>query len=464
MWLKLCFRGVAALDFWLAMLVFIGAMVACLCADVSMSAALLAGFLCFWVVGLRRGYGARALAKMAAKGGKDAFSVVRVLALIGLITASWRASGTIAFFIAKGVSLITPSLFILIAFALSAVLSYALGTCFGVVGTVGVIFMALARSGGVNELIAAGAILSGAFFGDRCAPISSSANLIAGVTCTPIYDNVKYMHLTALLPLGICTVAYGVLSALNPIGAVDTSALTLLSENFTLSWWTLIPAAIILVLPLCKVPVRYAIPASVFAAAVLALAVQHMPLGEFLRCCVLGYAAPDPALDRILGGGGLISMLNVCFIVLLSGMLSGVFNGTGMLGGLQGIIRPMEARIGGFPAMILTSIVICAAFCNQTIAITMNDQLWERIYEEEHASHRELALDMENSAVLISGLVPWAISCSVPLEMLGVDARALPYGFLLYLVPLCYIFTKKIWFPPRRKRTVEAGAETASAE
>ena len=116
------------------MLVFIGAMVACLCADVSMSAALLAGFLCFWVVGLRRGYGARALAKMAAKGGKDAFSVVRVLALIGLITASWRASGTIAFFIAKGVSLITPSLFILIAFALSAVLSYALGTCFGVVG------------------------------------------------------------------------------------------------------------------------------------------------------------------------------------------------------------------------------------------------------------------------------------------------------------------------------------------
>ncbi len=442
------------------MLVFIGAMIACLCTDVSMSAALLAGFLCFWVVGLRRGHGARSLVKMALRGGKDALGVVRVLALIGFITAAWRASGTIAFFIAKGVSLITPSLFILIAFALSALLSYALGTCFGVVGTVGVIFMALARSGGVNELIAAGAILSGAFFGDRCAPISSSANLIAGVTCTPIYDNVKYMHMTALLPLGICTVAYGVLSAFNPIGAVDTSVLSILEANFTLSWWTLIPAAIILALPLCKVPVRYAIPASVLAAAVLALAVQRMPAWEFLRSLVLGYTAPDPSLDRVLGGGGLVSMLNVCCIVLLSGMLSGVFNGTGMLGGLQGIIRPMEARIGGFPAMILTSIVICAAFCNQTIAITMNDQLWERIYEEEHASHQELALDMENSAVLISGLVPWAISCSVPLEMLGVDARALPYGFLLYLVPLCYIFTKKIWFPPRRRKQAAEAART----
>ena len=83
------------MDFWFAMLVFIGAMVACLCADVSMSLALVAGFLCFWVVGLRRGYGARALMKMALRGGKDALGVVRVLALIGLITAAWRASGTI---------------------------------------------------------------------------------------------------------------------------------------------------------------------------------------------------------------------------------------------------------------------------------------------------------------------------------------------------------------------------------
>ncbi len=446
------------------MLVFIGAMVACLCTNVSLSVALAAGFLCFWVVALRRGYSARALVKMAIKGGKDALGVVRVLLLIGLITASWRASGTIAVFIAKGISLITPSLFILIAFALSAVLSYALGTCFGVVGTMGVIFMALARSGGVNELLAAGAILSGAFFGDRCAPISSSANLVAGVTSTPIYDNVKYMHLTALLPLGICTVAYGVLSVLNPIGAMDTSALKLLSENFVLSWWALVPAAIILILPLCKVPVRWAIPASVAAATVLALALQKMPVGEFLRCCVLGYTAPDPALDRILGGGGIVSMLNVSAIILLSGMLSGVFNGTGMLGGLQGIIRPMEERIGGFPAMILTSIAICAVFCNQAITITMNDQLWERIYEEENASHRELAIDMENSAVMISGLVPWAISCSVPLEMMGVDARALPYGFLLYLVPLCYIFTKKIWFPSHRRQRAQVCAETKQAD
>lgn len=439
------------MDFWVAMLLFIGALIGCLAAGIPLAAAIFAGFLAFWFVARRRGFAAKPLFKMALKGGRETLSVVRILVLIGLVTASWRASGTIAVFIAKGLSIITPSLFIFIAFALSALLSYAMGTCFGVVGTVGVIFMALARSGGVNELYTAGAILSGAFFGDRCAPLSSSANLVAGVTDTSLYDNIKYMHLTALLPLGISFLLYFLLSAKSPISTVDTAILAELSKVYDLSWWGILPTLLMLILPMCRVPLRYAIPASVLAAGVLAVTLQGVPIFAFLRCCISGYHASDPALDRILGGGGVFSMLHICLIVFTSGMLSGIFNGTGMLGGLKGIIRPLEERIGGFPAMILTSIVISATFCNQTLAITMNKEIWRDIYDEEHVSRRELAIDMENSAVFISGLVPWAVTCSVPLEMLGVDARALPYGFLLYLLPLCYLFTKRIWFPAYAK-------------
>ncbi|MBQ7112921.1 MAG: sodium:proton antiporter [Clostridia bacterium] len=435
------------MDFWFAMLLFIGALVGCLLTGIPLAAAIFVGFAAYYIVARHRGFAPKPLFKMAVKGGKEAFSVVRILILIGLITASWRASGTIAVFIAKGLSVITPSLFILIAFLLSLLLSYAMGTCLGAVGTVGVIFMALARSGGVNELYTAGAILSGAFFGDRCAPLSSSANLVAGITDTSLYDNIKYMHLTALLPLGISIVLYFILSAKSPITTVDTAILSELEANYDLSWWGILPTVIMLILPVLKVPLKYAIPTSVLAAGVLAVALQDMPILSFLHSCLFGYSMPDPALDRILGGGGVLSMIHICLIVLFSGMLSGIFNGTGMLGGLHSIIRPLEARIGGFPAMILTSIVICATFCNQTLAITMNKELWQGIYEEEHASHRELAIDMENSAVFISGLIPWAITCSVPLEMLGVDAHALSYGFLLYLLPLCYLFTKRIWFP-----------------
>ena len=108
--------------------------------------------------------------------------VCQVLFFIGCLTALWRASGTIAFFVYYGIQLITPHWFLLIAFLLSAGLSYALGSSFGTVGTVGVMLITLARSGNVDLWITAGAILSGAYVGERCAPTSSAALLISAVT------------------------------------------------------------------------------------------------------------------------------------------------------------------------------------------------------------------------------------------------------------------------------------------
>ena len=111
--------------------------------------------------------------------------------------------------------MITPRAFLLIAFLLSSILSYALGTSFGVIGTAGVVMMALSRSGGVNELLTAGAVMSGAYFGDRCAPASSCANLIAVITDTELYSNVRLMLRTGMLPLVLTTAITLVLSLLN---------------------------------------------------------------------------------------------------------------------------------------------------------------------------------------------------------------------------------------------------------
>ena len=134
-----------------------------------------------------------------------------------MITGMWRASGIITFFVYYGIKIITPHLFILVAFLLSALLSYALGTSFGVAGTLGVIFITLAKSGDVNLAIAGGAILSGIYFGDRGSPVSSSAALTAAITHTDLAKNVREMMHSAILPMAICTAAYGVLSYMNPI-------------------------------------------------------------------------------------------------------------------------------------------------------------------------------------------------------------------------------------------------------
>lgn len=189
------------MDLLLAFLAFAGAIIYCLCRDIPLSAGLLAGLAVFTAVGLHRGFTLSALWTMVYRSRKTSFLVCQVLFLIGCLTALWRASGTIAFFVYYGIHLITPHLFLLIAFLLSAALSYALGSSFGTVGTVGVMLMTLARSGNVDVLMTAGAVMSGAFFGERCSPLSSAALLISAVTGVEHNRFLKTSFKIGLLPL-----------------------------------------------------------------------------------------------------------------------------------------------------------------------------------------------------------------------------------------------------------------------
>ena len=171
--------------------VFLAGVVACLVLGRSLIWALLLGLALFSLLGLKKGFTPRQLAAMAWRQGRDSLIVVPVFLLIGMVTALWRASGTISFFLYYGLEGLRPASFLLVAFLLSAVLSFALGTCYGVTGTAGVVLITLARSGGVDLAVTAGAILSGAYFGDRCSPMSSCATLVAACTGTELYKNVR---------------------------------------------------------------------------------------------------------------------------------------------------------------------------------------------------------------------------------------------------------------------------------
>ncbi|MCB6992688.1 sodium:proton antiporter [bacterium 210820-DFI.6.37] len=435
------------MDVLIAFLIFIGAMVACLLADGPMLLPLLAGFVCFYIVALHKGFSFRQTAGMALKGAGDSLVVIRVLLMIGFLTALWRSAGTITFFVYYGIQIITPSMFIMITFLLACLLSYALGTSFGVAGTVGVIFMALARSGGVSEIVTAGAVMSGVYFGDRASPASSSANLVAAVTHTKLYDNVKLMMKTGLFPLILSAGIYLLLSIKHPISHVDEAILDALRSDFSINLWLIVPAVLMLVLPLFKVSVMIAMTASVLSAAAVSIFAQGLSFVETFQFAVLGYTAKSGNLGEILNGGGMVSMLEVCGIVLLSCSYSGIFSGTQMLESIQALLERLMSHIGKFGVMLVTGIAATGIFCNQTIASIMCSDLLAAPYEKRGASREELAMDIENSVIVTAGLMPWAIACTVPLGMLGVGISALPYAVLLYLIPACYIVTKKIWYP-----------------
>lgn len=434
------------MDLLVAFALFLIAMVAAVIWKISMVLPLTLGLILFMAVGMKRGFSIGALWQMGMSGTRDSLIVIKVMCVIGFLTAVWRISGTITVFVYYGIQLITPSLFLLIGFLLACLLSYALGTSFGVAGTVGVIFMTLARSGGVDPAITAGILMSGIYFGDRCSPVSSSANLVAGVSGTDIFQNVKMMMKTAMLPLFLTFLIYLGMSFSHPIQQVDASVVSAFEQEFSLSLWAFLPALFMLILPLLKIQVLHSMAVSIVSGMGVAWMVQKVPLLEVLRTCIFGYEAKGEGLGAILNGGGLMSMMEIVIILVISCAYSGIFSGTKMLETLQETLKGTCNRFGRFAVMLCMSIVTAAVFCNQTISTIMCSNLLKKPYLDGGGSLEELAIDMENSVILIACFIPWSIGCSVPLAFFGVGAEALPFAVYMYALPLLYWARKKKWY------------------
>ena len=429
------------MDLILAFVLFMAAMVVSLVSGITMILPLVVGVSAFTVLALRRGFPFRRVLAMIGKGAWESKVVVIVMVLIGCLTSLWRQSGTIAYFTCYGIRLIPAEVFIFAAFLLSALMSYALGTSFGVAGTIGVILMTIARASGVSTVITGGAILSGIYFGDRGSPAASSASLVANETGTDVTKNFRLMFKSSLLPLGICAALYLALSILNQPGSVDTSLLASFENEFHLSLWCLTPTALLLVLAFAGMQIKYVMLINIAFSAVLTLILQEITPVELLRMTIAGYVPRDASLAAILSGGGVLSMVEVVILLLLSSGIAGIFEGTGMLSSLEGALGRMAKRFGRFPAMVATSIGVCCVFCNQTIGIIMCRQCMSKNYGTSPEERISMMLDIENSVVTIAGIVPWCIASSVPLRMLGCDMRSLPFAAFLYLIPICWHFT-----------------------
>jgi Na+:H+ antiporter, NhaC family len=180
-------------------------------------APLLASMAILIAILLSRGFALKSLIEMAFAGSQKSFSVIAILLLIGAVMAVWIAAGTVPVLVYWGIKSIDPQYFIFWAFILTSLISVLLGTSFGAASTIGIALMIIANGSGVNPNPIAGAIVAGAYVGDRCSPMSSSANLIAILTKTEIYTNLKNMAVTGLLPLIVSSLLYLILSAFNPV-------------------------------------------------------------------------------------------------------------------------------------------------------------------------------------------------------------------------------------------------------
>lgn len=415
------------------MALFCAALIACIITNISIVPALLAGVVMFLIHGKITGH---KFATMLSKGFATmrAASIVAVtFVLIGLLTTLWRAAGTVPFIVANTSSLVRPHVVILLAFLLNCLMSLLTGSSFATAATMGVITMTLGTSMQVSPVFLGGAILSGVYFGDRCSPVSTSAQLVKTLTHTNIFDNIVLMLKTSIVPFIITCAIYAVLALCTHPSAGSIDITGLFSSAFDLHWVTVIPALVLVVLAIARMDVRITMGASILTALPICVLVQHMDWLEIGRALVFGFHCSNAQVASLIDGGGIVSMIKVILIVCISSSYSGIFQETGLLDGTHRLIASMAKHISVFGATLVTSVVASAVACNQTLSIMLTDQLCGNLENDEQRK----VINLEDTAVVVAPLIPWSIAGAVPLASVGAPAESLLLSCFLYLLPIC---------------------------
>lgn len=417
------------------LITFVAMLVSGIVLDLPLLVTLTMGWVLFFDYGLLRGYDMGDLLRMSMRGLSDVGSVLVLFALIGALTASWRASGTIPAITCWSVNLVTPATLVPASFLLCCAMSMLTGSSFAAAATTGVICMTIATSMGANTTLVGGAVLSGSFFGDQCSPMSSSASLVASITQTDLFSNVDRMVRTGALPFAVCCALYGALgAALSPEGGIPSEVITGVSEafrSFDLSPIVVAPVALVFVLCVLHVNVRLTMLLSLGVALVECVLVQGMDGHALMRTLLFGFHAADPAISRLADGGGIASMAEIGAIVAVASTYAGLFEGTALLGGLSNAVSFLARKTTPFVGVLATSIATAAIACDQVVAIMLVRQLCDECEVADSA----LALDMESSVALIPALIPWSTSCVGIVAFTGMPLASTACAFFPILVP-----------------------------
>ena len=419
----------------IAILLFSLSLITCLLLKFSVVYALVIGYIIFIIYGLIKRHNLIILIKKSFEGVLTVKNILLVFILIGMITALWRASGTIAFIVYMGSKLVSPSILILLTFLLCSILSVLIGTSLGTAATMGVICVSIGKTMGVNPYYVGGAVLSGIYFGDRCSPMSTSALLIAELTKTNLYTNIKLMIKTSIVPFIVTCLFYLLLGFKSTVSNISVDVTEIFKQNYNLNIIVIIPAILIVILSILKINVKKTMLVSIVISFIIAIFIQRDSIVALINYCIFGYHHPNERLNLMMKGGGILSMVNVSLIVGISSSYSGIFKETKMLVSLKKYLKDFSKKTSSYFVIFLSSIISGAIACNQSLGTILTNELCGELVEKQ-----KMAIILENTVILLVGLIPWNIAMGVPLKTIGIGVMSGIYAFYLYFLPLWNLF------------------------
>lgn len=352
-----------------SLLVSIFIILASLMLNVPIGYALILIWLCFAYALYRQGYSLKDLLRMSWTSAKTSIVVMQIFLLIGWLTAMWQASGIIPMIIASSIELINPNLFIICAFLITSCVSMLLGTSLGTVGTIGIVLITIAKTGNLPVDIVAGAIMAGAYLGDRNSPLSSSASLVAALTHTKVNSNIPIMFKDSIPALIISCILYILLSLWFPLDYTNNYLADTIHFVFNIHWTLWIPVLIVIGLLPTKLSIRWPIGLSALAAAILAMIHQNYTLMDILQFSLVGFTLPDyNPLTDIIHGGGLQTMWIPTLSIFMACSISGMLEGVGFWNDIRRLLQDVSGRAELFASNVLIAFITGALGCSQAIA------------------------------------------------------------------------------------------------
>lgn len=382
-----------------------------------------------------------------------------ILLIIGMLSGSWMMSGIVPSMIYYGLNILRPEYFLPATVVLCAIVSVSIGSSWSTIATVGVALLGIGEALGFDPAVVAGAIISGAYFGDKVSPLSDTTNLAAAVAGTPLFTHVKYMMYTTV-PSVLLTIGIFIVMTFtgahegggDAVGIKDGIA----SIYHVSPWFFLVPLAVV-VLIVRRVP---AIPVLFLGALLGALAAVcfqpemvsmlsggDMSAAAVWQCVARGMfgsvdvVTGDAALDELVSTGGMAGMLDTVWLILTAMMFGGVLEAGHFLERLTYAITKRVKRTGGLvTATSGTCMLFNIATGDQYMSIVIPGKMFVRSYERADIAPQLLSRTIEDSATVTSVLIPWNTCGATQASILGVATAAYaPFAFFCYLSPIITI-------------------------
>ena len=394
---------------------------------------------------------------------------ILILLAVGMLAGSWMVSGIVPTLIYYGVQLLSPQLFLLCACVICALVSLLSGSSWTTIATIGVALLGISHALGINEAVAAGAIISGAYFGDKMSPLSDTTILASSTTGVDLFTHIRYMMFTTMPAFTITLIIFTAMG----FGLANDCEVHVhqytegLSATYNISLWTLIVPVLTAILIARRVPSLIVLFLSAMMAGIMALILQPhilMQIGAPSNLPILGEAAAlikglaitfygatsidtgYDELNELVSTGGMTGMLNTIWLILCAMCFGAVMVASGMIESItRVVISWVRSRVGLVASTASTGLFLNITTGDQFISIVLTANMFQNVYEQQGYEARLLSRTAEDSATVTSVLVPWNTCGMTQSTVLGVPTIAyLPYCFFNILSPVMTIVVAAI--------------------